>query len=145
MKVFALLTCTVLLLTGCGTTVKAVPARNRQAVTVKKYRHRHRKPQKIVVVVGKRIKERPPRSVVIYYKDTPYLYADGVYYKSVDQDYEVIKPQIGMIVPELPREGVIKMKIKNEVHFVYDNVLYKEIPTSSGVQFEVQGFINESY
>lgn len=66
-----------------------------------------------------------------------------MYYKSVDKDYEVVNPQIGMVVPELPREGVTRMKIKDELFWVYDNVLYKEIPTSSGIKFEVQGFINE--
>ena len=144
MKVIALLICTAFMITGCGTTtVKAVPARERRVVLVEQYRHRHKKPRRVVVVVGTRIKERPARSVVIYYKDATYLYADGVYYKSVDKDYEVIKPQIGMVVPELPKEGVTKMKIKDEVLYAYDNVLYKEIPTSAGVQFEVQGFINE--
>lgn len=143
MKVIAFLLCAAFLITGCSTTVRAIPARERGVVLVEQHRHRHKKPRRVVVVVGTRIKERPVRSVVIYYKDAPYLYADGVYYKSVDKDYEVIKPQIGMVVPKLPREGVTKMRIKDEVLFAYDNVLYKEIPTSSGVQFEVQGFINE--
>lgn len=127
MKVFVLLMCTAFLITGCGTTVKAVPAREKRVVLVKRYRHRH----------------KIPRRVVIYYKDTPYLYADGVYYKSVGKDYEVIKPQIGMVVPELPSKGVTRMKIKGEILFAYDHVLYKKIPTLRGVQFEVQGFINE--
>ncbi len=127
MKVFALLMCIAFLFSGCSTTVKAVPARERRVVLVKRYRHRH----------------KIPRRVVIYYKDTPYLYANGVYYKSVDKNYEVIKPEIGMVVPELPREGVTRMKIKDEILFAYDHVLYKKIPTSNGVQFEVQGFINE--
>lgn len=127
MKVLVLLMCTAFLITGCSTTVKAVPAREKRVVLVKRYRHRH----------------KIPRRVVIYYKDTPYLYADGVYYKSVGKDYEVIKPQIGMVVPELPSKGVTRMKIKGEILFAYDHVLYKKIPTLRGVQFEVQGFINE--
>lgn len=143
MKGFVWLMCSMFLLTGCGTTVKAVPAGERRLAWVEQHRHRHRSPKRVVVVVGTRIKKRPARSVVIYYKDAPYLYANGVYYKSVDKDYEVIKPQVGMVVPELPREGVTRMKIKDEVLWVYDSVLYKEIPTPSGVQFEVQGFINE--
>lgn len=141
MKIFALLMCAAFLITGCSTTVRAIPARERRAVVIEQ--HRHRKPKRVVVVVGTRIKERPARSIVIYFNDIPYLYADGMYYKSVDKDYEVVKPQIGMVVPELPREGVTRMKIKDELFWVYDNVLYKEIPTSSGIQFEVQGFINE--
>lgn len=127
MKVLVLLMCTAFLITGCSTTVKAVPAREKRVVLVKRYRHRH----------------KIPRRVIIYYKDTPYLYADGVYYKSVGKDYEVIKPQIGMVVPELPGKGVTRMKIKGEILFAYDHVLYKKIPTLRGVQFEVQGFINE--
>lgn len=143
MKVLVLLMCTAFLISACSTTVKAVPARERRVVLVERHRHRHKTPRKVVVVVGTRIKERPVRSVVIYYKDAPYLYADGVYYKSVGKDYEVIKPQIGMVVPELPGKGVTRMKIKGEILFAYDHVLYKKIPTLRGVQFEVQGFINE--
>lgn len=49
MKVFALLMCTAFLITGCSTTVKAVPARERRVVLVEQHRHRHKKPKRVVV------------------------------------------------------------------------------------------------
>lgn len=141
MKNVVLLMCMAFMVMGCSTPVKAIPARGGQVVVVE--RHRHKKPKKVVVVLGTRVKARPAKSVVIYYNRKPYLYADGIYYKSVGREYEVIKPQIGMIVPELPKRGVKKIRIKGEVLYSYDNVLYKKIVTSEGVQFEVRGFVDD--
>lgn len=141
MKIFAFCMCISLLMAGCSSPVKAVPARDRRVVIVE--RHWHKKPKKVVVLVGNRIKVRPVRSVVIYYKSVPYLYADGIYYKSVDKEYEVIKPQIGMIVPTLPKKGIKKIKIKDEMFYSYDDVLYKKIVTADGIKFEVQGFVDK--
>lgn len=110
-------------------------------MVVEQLRHKH--PKKRVVVVGSRVKKRPPKSVVIYYRDIPYLYADGVHYKAVDDVYEVIRPQLGMIVPELPEDEVQKVNLDNRTLYLFDGVLYKKVPTSRGVQFEVYGFIDK--
>lgn len=128
-------------MTVCSTTVKAVPVRNGKVVVVKE--RRHKAPRRTIVLVGSKVKVRPARSTVIYFNNVPYLFADGVYYKSVDQEYEVIEPQIGMIVPALPEDGVKEIKIKDEVFYSYDDVLYKKIVTTDGIRFEVQGFIGE--
>lgn len=141
MRAIVLLLCSAFLLTGCSATVRAVPLRQRGVVVVKQ--PKHRKSQKVVVVVGTRVKKRPHKSIVIYHKNVPYYYVDGVFYKSVDKVYEVIRPQIGMIVPELPKEGVVEMRVKDELFYVYDGVMYKEVPTKKGIQFEVRGFINK--
>lgn len=140
MKKMIWMVCAVWGLSGCSATVKAFPVQERRVVVVE--RRKHRKPGK-VVIVGTRIKQRPAKSVVIYYKDVSYLYADGVYYRPVDNDYEVIKPHIGMVVPELPEDGVQKIRIKDDIFYSYDDVLYKKISTRNGIQYEVQGFINE--
>lgn len=128
-------------MTGCSTAAKAVPARNGKIVVIGK--HRHRVPKRTIVVVGSRVKVRPARCTVIYFNSVPYLYADGVYYKSVDQEYEVIKPHIGMIVPALPEDRIKEIKIKDEVFYSYDDVLYKKIVTTDGIKFEVQGFVDK--
>lgn len=141
MKAQILLICIMFLISGCSTTVKAFPGNNRRVMVVNQ--HRHRKPQKVVLVVGTRVKQRPSKSIVVVFKNASYLYADGVYYKPVDNSYEVVRPQLGMIVPSLPEYGVKRVMIKGEVLYTYDNVIYKEIPTKKGIQFEVQGFINE--
>lgn len=144
MKFIALFLSATCLLTGCSVTASAVTAREKRVALVKQHRHNPKKPKKkVVLVVGTKVKKRPAKSVVIYFKNIPYLYANGVFYKSVNKDYEVIKPQIGMVVPELPEEGVTKMRMKDEVLYVYDGVLYKQIPTTRGLQYEVKGFIQE--
>lgn len=106
--------------------------------------HRHHKvPKRAIILVGSRIKKRPVRSIVIYYNSVPYLYANGVYYKFVNHEYEVIKPQIGITVPTLPKVGLKKIRMKDEMLYSYNNVLYKKIITSKGVRFKVQGFVNQ--
>lgn len=141
MKTIVWLLCLSWLFTGCGATVKAVPSKKR-VVVVEQYRHRHPK-KKVVVVVGSRVKKRPPKSVVIYYRDIPYLYADGVYYKAVDDVYEVVRPQLGMIVPELPEGEVQKVNLDNRTLYLFDGVFYKKVSTSRGIQFEVYGFVDK--
>lgn len=141
MKVIVCFICVLFLITGCSTAVKAVPARNGKIVIIGK--HRHRVPKRTIVVVGSRVKVRPVGYTVIYFNSVPYLYADGIYYKSIGKEYEVIKPHIGMIVPALPEDRIKEIKIKDEVFYSYDDVLYKKIVTINGVKFEVQGFVDK--
>ena len=44
-----------------------------------------------------------------------------------------------------PSDGDItnKVKIKGKTLFLYDGTLYKQIPTTNGIQYEVYGFIDE--
>lgn len=65
MKNVVLLMCMAFMVMGCSTPVKAIPARGGQVVVVE--RHRHKKPKKVVVVLGTRVKARPAKSVVVYY------------------------------------------------------------------------------
>lgn len=43
--------------------------------------------------VGMRLAKRPDRCVVIRFRDVPYYYAAGVYYRKVGKEYEVILPR----------------------------------------------------
>lgn len=141
MKVFVYFMCAQFLMTGCSTTVKAITTKKDKIVVIE---HRHHKvPKRAIILVGSRIKKRPVRSIVIYYNSVPYLYANGVYYKFVNHEYEVIKPQIGITVPTLPKVGLKKIRMKDEMLYSYNNVLYKKIITSKGVRFKVQGFVNQ--
>ena len=38
---------------------------------------------------------------------------------------------------------VEQVKIKGKTLFLYDGTLYKQIPTTNGIQYEVYGFIDE--
>lgn len=143
MKILALLLCTAFVTTGCGTSVKAVPARSRYVVKTEHHRHWHRRPGKTVVIIGSRVKKRPAGSVTIYYRNASYLYSDGVYYKPYGNLYEIIRPETGMIVPKLPSHGVTIITVRGETLYSYDNVLYKKVATPDGTGYEVQGFINK--
>ena len=46
---------------------------------------------------------------------------------------------MGTIVPELPEDDVEKVMIDDKTYLEYDGVLYKEIPTETGLQYEVIG------
>ena len=37
----------------------------------------------------------------------------------------------------------LSVKIKGKTLFLYDGTLYKQIPTTNGIQYEVYGFIDE--
>lgn len=88
-----------------------------------------------------RLAKRPHRCVVIRFRDIPYYYAAGVYYRKVGKEYEVILPEIGMQVPELPEYGVQTIETDDGIRFVYDGVIYKAVPTKKGVKYEVVGFM----
>lgn len=115
-------------------------------VTTSNNKHGHKKPKKVVVkkvVVGTRVKHRPVNSIVINFNKVPFFYSKGVFYKKCSNDeYEVVKPQKGMIVPELPDYNVDEVMINGETLFLFDGTLYKQIPTSEGLQYEVTGFVS---
>ena len=91
--------------------------------------------------IGMRFPKRPPCSIVIRFKNVAYYYAAGVYYRKVGKEYEVILPEIGMQVPELPGLGVKTIETDDGIRFVYDGVIYKAVPTKKGVKYEVVGFM----
>ena len=88
-----------------------------------------------------RFPKRPHRCIAIRFRDVPYYYAAGVYYRKVGKEYEVVLPQIGMQVPELPEYGVKTIETDDGIRFVYDGVIYKAVPTKKGVKYEVAGFM----
>lgn len=95
------------------------------------------------IVIGSRVKTLPSRQVVIYYKNLPFIYAEGIFYRKLPSaEYEVIRPEVGMIVPQLPEYNVEKVRLQGETLFLFDGTLYKQVPTSQGVQYKVTGFID---
>ena len=70
----------------------------------------------------------------------PFYYSYGVYYNYNPLGYyEVVDAPRGAIVPELPEYDVNTVMISGKTYLVYDNILYKPIVTSSGVQYKVMG------
>lgn len=136
------------LMSSC-VTAAPLPLNKRQHVTVitsSRPRRHPVKPARVVVkkvVVGTRVKALPVNRVVIYFNNLPFIYADGVYYREIaPTEYEVVKPEKGMIVPQLPANNVETVCLNGVTYYQFDDVLYREIPTQTGIQYEVAGFIN---
>lgn len=72
-----------------------------------------------------------------------YYQADGVVYEKVNNNYVVVKPTEGTVVPALPDYNVREVVIDGKVFFEYDGILYKQIPTTVGLQYEVVGTLYE--
>lgn len=88
---------------------------------------------------GLRVSVLPAVNLVFRFDNRNYYCAEGVIYEESGNDYVVVEPQMGMIVPELPQLGVSEVLIDGVLYSKYDNILYKQIPTTSGIQYQVAG------
>lgn len=160
MKTPAFLTCAILLLASCmplqaGTRITTSPAPSSTKVVIVTDSHKndkkhkkHKKAKKdkkaktVVIKVGTKVKKRPANAVVIKYDKHDYWYDNGVYYIECSPSvYEVIRPRVGMVVPDLPRYAE-KVIIKGEPFFKFETTLYKQISGKGGIQFQVSGFLD---
>lgn len=91
--------------------------------------------------IGTHISKRPHHSTLIRFGGLPYYYAGGVFYRKMMKEYEIVKPEIGMVVPELPDNGVSIIDTNEGIRYEYDGVIYKQIPTRNGLKYEVVGFM----
>jgi hypothetical protein len=89
--------------------------------------------------IGIRINLLPVGYKQIFVLGVPYFYYKGTYYKKVKNTYETVAPTVGTVVPELPDEDVEKVMIDDNTYYEYDGILYKQIPTETGLQYEVIG------
>ncbi len=67
-----------------------------------------------------------------------YFYANGLYYTRVKKQYEVTKPPVGAVIPQLP-EGHEEALIDGKTFYTYDDTFYK----ASGEGYELIGFLAE--
>ena len=65
---------------------------------------------------------------------------NGVYYSSIGREYEVVRPQVGMIVPSLPMRHSVMMR-NGSRHYIHNGVIYRPIHRNGNVTFRVVGFI----
>ncbi|MFI3280021.1 MAG: DUF6515 family protein [Rikenellaceae bacterium] len=92
---------------------------------------------------GLRVSIIPALHSIFRYNNLNYYCADGVIYRSTSNDqFEVVQPQVGMIVPELPVVNVSEVVIDGMVYFEFEGILYKQVPTQSGLQYEVMGSLS---
>lgn len=93
--------------------------------------------------VGLKVSVLPTVRLSFNFNNRVYYSSGGAIYQEVaGNQYEVVAPEIGMIVPELPEVNVSQVSIDNMIYFEYDNTLYKQIPTQSGLMYEVVGFLS---
>ncbi len=92
---------------------------------------------------GLRVSIIPALHTIFRFNNYNYYCADGVIYQATSNDqFEVVQPQVGMVLPELPVVNVSEVVIDGMVYFEFDNILYKQIPTTSGLQYEVIGTLS---
>ncbi len=92
--------------------------------------------------VGLRVSVLPAIHKVFIFNNIRYYNSNGIIYAPVTGStgqYEVAKPQVGMIVPELPQYNVNQVMINNNTYFEFDGYLYQQIPTANGLMYEVVG------
>ncbi len=94
--------------------------------------------------IGLRVSIIPALHTRFIYNNITYYCAEGVVYQATSDDqFEVVQPEIGMIVPELPTVNVREVNIDGTIYFEFEGVLYKQIPTESGLQYKVSGTLND--
>lgn len=151
MKKAVFLLSMVFVLNSCVTAAPVMPHRDKKVVTVVSVPAKHVPPvhpkktrRKKVIVVGTRVSKLPPRRVVVYCNDIPFYYAEGVFYKRLSaSSYEVVRPEIGTVVPQLPDYDVETVRIDGKTLLLFDGVLYKQIPTQKGIAYKVTGFMEK--
>ena len=98
-----------------------------------------------VVRAGVVVAALPAYYTVAYYGRVPYYFSNGVYYVKVEnsEEYKVVLPPKGTIVPELP-DGAVKNKIDGTVYFEFQGVLYKKVKTAELKGYQVVGYVDSS-
>lgn len=94
----------------------------------------------VTAPIGLRVAALPVGRIVFHFNNHPYYCYDGAIYSAVsNNEYEVVTPEVGMVVPQLPEVNVREVSIDDKIYFEFDNILYKQIPTQDGLQYEVIG------
>ncbi|GEM_PF-3727907 len=72
----------------------------------------------------------------IRYNNGVYFYSQGNYYRPLpNRHYEIILPQVGMMVPELPYYEMVRYNGRS--YYAYNNHLYSRVRTPYGFNFRV--------
>lgn len=89
---------------------------------------------------GLKVNTIPASRKAFNFKNLAYYCVSGIIYQAVNSGgYVVVQPEIGMVVPELPEVNVSRVIIDGVSYFEFEGVLYKQIPTEYGIQYQVVG------
>ncbi|SMC73057.1 DUF6515 family protein [Cellulophaga tyrosinoxydans] len=72
--------------------------------------------------IGLRIRSLPIGYRTIKFNNRNYFFFDGVFYQSYDKEYQVVQPEVGTIVYELPDKAE-KVVLDNQEYCEYNDVL----------------------
>ena len=89
-----------------------------------------------------RIRTLPIGFRTVVFSNRNYFVADGVYYNQIDNEYEVVEPEVGMIVYELP-DNYEKVQIDGLQLYESNNVLYEKVQVDGTRAYEVVGIIGD--
>jgi len=73
------------------------------------------------------------------YGGNPYYYYGGVYYIQNNNQYEVVSPVLGAIVPELPKDTKVIYIDGKKCYVTKDNVYYEEFIDDNVLKYKVIG------
>lgn len=89
---------------------------------------------------GIRVRMLPPGFFVLA-APVPTFYANGTFYREVGpQEFEVVEPMLGAVVPNLPDQEVEEIQWEGQTLYEYDNALYRQVQTNGNQGYEVVGF-----
>ncbi|GAL60869.1 flagellar hook-length control protein FliK [Algibacter lectus] len=94
----------------------------------------------VVPSVGFQIRTLPVGYKRVNFNNRSYYAHNGIYFVKVNNYYEVITPEIGTVVYELP-EDVEKVTIDGARYYEFNNVLYEKIQVDGTRAYEVIGFV----
>jgi hypothetical protein len=94
----------------------------------------------IIPRIGFKIDLLPLEYITIRNGNMEYYWCDGIFYNRIDDGYEVVKPELGTVVYELP-DDVEKVEINGFVYYEFDDILYEKIQIDGTRAYEVVGFV----
>ena len=94
---------------------------------------------KVAPSYGMRI-DRRPAGVTVNFGGLSFIYDNGVFYSTLNNGFEVVRPSVGMIVPSLPTGH--SMIMRNGIqHYMHNGILYSPVRHNGSIMFRIEGFI----
>lgn len=100
--------------------------------------------QVVKAPVGLRIKRLPASTVVVKGPKTKYWFHSGTYYRisSANDGYEVVEPEVGLVVPNIPRDHYEEVKVDGNRYLACNDILYVEVRTNGRLNYRIAGFVD---
>ena len=77
---------------------------------------------------GMVVRRIPPGYRTVYWRNTAYLYCDGLFYRYSPVGYVIVEPPVGVVVPSLP-PGYTTVTAARNPYYFYDGTYYVSAPS----------------